>query len=390
MCPRIPRNFHDFSLISTISRMATLSAYELEREKTIAANNAVLKSLGLDKPILVSKHPKESLPQKRRQSDDDPDYAVPKRTTRVSNRTAAKDSNGSDDDDSEHEDDDYEDIPRPVKASRKRTTPAAPAAATVKLDVEPSGAEGSCIVVEAAKTGRSKCRKCLEMLPAGALRVGMETWMVGRQVMTWQHPECFVSALEITTEATGRGKCKQTKQAFAAGERRLSATAHITTNHFKLSAAVSLLRPVFSALGEDANGRQAAFDGIVGLGVLDGGDREVLAQALTTGVPAAAARATSTDDAQDDALVVEPTPNTALALAADVTKPAPATEETRQQPPKGQVSKAKGKVCWRFAGALCFGTLLAAQETTERCFARTHKGNTKTLTKGSASWWMLE
>ena len=145
--------------------MATLSAYELEREKTIAANNAVLKSLGLDKPILVSKHPKESLPQKRRQSDDDPDYAVPKRTTRVSNRTAAKDSNGSDDDDSEHEDDDYEDIPRPVKASRKRTTPAAPAAATVKLDVEPSGAEGSCIVVEAAKTGRSKCRKCLS--PAG-------------------------------------------------------------------------------------------------------------------------------------------------------------------------------------------------------------------------------
>ena len=73
-----------------------------------------------------------------------------------------------------------------------------------------------------------------------------------------------------------------------------------------------------------------------------------------------------------------------------MTKPAPATEETRQQPPKGQVSKAKGKVCWRFAGALCFGTLLAAQETTERCFARTHKGNTKTLTKGSASWWMLE
>ena len=54
------------------------------------------------------------------------------------------------------------------------------------------------------------------------------------------------------------------------------------------------------------------------------------------------------------------------------------------------MSKAKGKVCWRFAGALCFGTLLAAQETTERCFARTHKGNTKTLTKGSASWWMLE
>ena len=32
---------------------ASLSAYEIEREKTIAANNAVLKSLGLDKPIVI-------------------------------------------------------------------------------------------------------------------------------------------------------------------------------------------------------------------------------------------------------------------------------------------------------------------------------------------------
>ena len=43
---------------------------------------------------------------------------------------------------------------------------------------------------------------------------------------------------------------------------------------------------------------------------------------------------------------------------------------------------------WRFAGHLCYGSLLPAQESKTHCYARTHKGNTKTLTKGGASWWM--
>jgi hypothetical protein len=34
--------------------------------------------------------------------------------------------------------------------------------------------------------------------------------------------------------------------------------------------------------------------------------------------------------------------------------------------------------------------LLPAKETAGVCFARTHKGNTKTLTKGGSYWWMLE
>ena len=65
-------------------------------------------------------------------------------------------------------------------------------------------------------------------------------------------------------------------------------------------------------------------------------------------------------------------------------------EATPAQPAKGSVSRAKGKVCWRFAGHLCYGSLLPAQESKTHCYARTHKGNTKTLTKGGASWWMVE
>ena len=34
-------------------------------------------------------------------------------------------------------------------------------------------------------------------LPASELRVGMESWMVGRQVMVWQHPVCFFQGLRV-------------------------------------------------------------------------------------------------------------------------------------------------------------------------------------------------
>ena len=67
-----------------------------------------------------------------------------------------------------------------------------------------------------------------------------------------------------------------------------------------------------------------------------------------------------------------------------------AVDSNTQQPPKGRVTKASGKVCWRFAGSLCYGVLLPAQETASTCYARTHKGKTKTLAKGGAYWWRVE
>jgi hypothetical protein len=47
------------------------------------------------------------------------------------------------------------------------------------------------------------------------------------------------------------------------------------------------------------------------------------------------------------------------------------------------------QVAWKWAGALCYGTLLPARETSTHCYARTQKNNTKTLTKGGAYWWQL-
>ena len=267
-------------------------------------------------------------------------------------------------------------IPPPKKYNQKRPAPSPAADSATKTADEACDEEGKCIVVEEAKTSRSKCRKCLEVLPADALRVGMESWIVGRNVMTWQHPACFCSSLEITLEVTGRGKCKQTKQAFQKGERRLSASAHTTTNNFKPSAAALLLRPVFRALSSTAAGQRQAFEGILRLSELQPDERLLLSHALPAASEPAPIKAEDTDFTQT--------------TAANDVKTEPSADGSRKQPRAGCISKAKGRVCWRFAGCLCYGTLLPAQESESTCFARTHKGNTKVLTKGNASWWMME
>jgi hypothetical protein len=347
------------------------SAYECEREKRIAANNAILKSLGLDdKPILVDKRPKPAPVQKRPRYEDDPEYVVLKRETRSSGRSTVKYSEAS----SCSDDDDLAHIPKPVKATKTRHVQSSTAASGSKSLDEPSNMESKCIVVEEAKTSRSKCRKCLEILPAGALRVGMECWIVGRNAITWQHPECFCSGLEISMEVSGRGKCKQTKQKFLAGERRLSASAHSTVNNFKLSAAASLLRPVFGALSNSAAAQRKAFEGIVRLSELQPDERALLAQAL----------------ASDEEKNIKAEEESTQSTVGGEMQPESSADVLTKQPAAGQVSKAKGKVCWRFAGCLCYGTLLPAQETATTCYARTHKGNTKVLTKGLSSWWMLD
>ena len=60
------------------------------------------------------------------------------------------------------------------------------------------------------------------------------------------------------------------------------------------------------------------------------------------------------------------------------------------QPEKGKKTKATGRVAWKFGGHICFGVLLAGRETPTHCYAKTHKGNVKTLTKGKGYWWLQE
>ena len=219
--------------------------------------------------------------------------------------------------------------------------------------------------------------------------------MVGRQVVVWQHPACFLRGLQVTTEMSGRGKCKQTKAKFAVGEHRISAQAHTTTVHMKLSAAPVLLRPVYAALPEEAKASHMVhtIEGFEQLlpdqqrALHDGMRQETTAgteERTRTRTRAAsyagAAGQSSSSSQQGDG-----------ALKKDDVRIAKASRATSAgQPRLGEVSKSTGRVCWRFAGKLCFGTLLSAKETADTCYARTHKGNIKTLAKGGGYWWITE
>jgi len=159
-----------------------MSAYEQTRAETIARNRAFLVNLGIDKPLIptrpaASSNARKALKRKAPAEDDSPRER--RSTRRSAAPTPVRRPGGGDDDDyrpkeesgSESDDDqDYEEIPKPkpikkVQAENIRKAQAESAPET----------DGSlCIVVEAAKTGRSKCRRCLELLAASALRVGME------------------------------------------------------------------------------------------------------------------------------------------------------------------------------------------------------------------------
>ena len=58
------------------------------------------------------------------------------------------------------------------------------------------------------------------------------------------------------------------------------------------------------------------------------------------------------------------------------------------QPEVGKKTKAKGKVTWKFGSYICHGILISSMETFTHCYARTHKGNVKTLKKGGTYWSM--
>ena len=99
--------------------MATqLSAYELARQDTIAKNNAVLASLGLDKPHFTKA--KKSLPN----SQDAHPEPVERRTTRISSRGAQSSARASVSGNEEEDDDGVASTSKPVRANKTaETTP---------------------------------------------------------------------------------------------------------------------------------------------------------------------------------------------------------------------------------------------------------------------------
>ena len=56
------------------------------------------------------------------------------------------------------------------------------------------------------------------------------------------------------------------------------------------------------------------------------------------------------------------------------------------QPRAGTKVGMKGRVEWKWGSMVCSGALIPARETATHCYARTHKGNIKTLAKGKPYW----
>lgn len=105
------------------------------------------------------------------------------------------------------------------------------------------------IRVEKAKSGRSKCRRCLTPIEKGEVRIGLTGWISGRQAVTWQKPECFIEGLSFSTCKTGRGKCKATGVSFKKGDFRIVMQSHTTKIYIALeeTAAINTLHQVLKA-----------------------------------------------------------------------------------------------------------------------------------------------
>jgi hypothetical protein len=328
--------------------MAKLSEYELQRLARIAQNEAEIARLGI-KPLI----PKVA---KRATSRRAPKRArEPTRTsTRVKQQAEDEDYVESSDSD---EDETSSSIPKP---KREKAQPKEKKAKTTEV------LSSGLVTVERAKTGRSKCRKCMEKLEEGEYRVGMQAWIMGRQAVTWQHPACFTSKIHVIAEASGRGKCKASGEQFCKGEIKIGLTSHTNTVFVKPEAVPSLLAPVFTVVPDFKIADIQGLDDLSKLEKVTVKEAFMMLTLLTAPV-----EVTEVKEEEEKA-----------------PQEATSRPESPQQPKAGKKTSAKGRVAWRFGGSICFGSLLPQQETGTHCYARTHKGNTKTLAKGRDYWWL--
>eukprot|EP00467_Chlorarachnion_reptans_P023411 CAMPEP_0114516930 /NCGR_PEP_ID=MMETSP0109-20121206/17610_1 /TAXON_ID=29199 /ORGANISM="Chlorarachnion reptans, Strain CCCM449" /LENGTH=336 /DNA_ID=CAMNT_0001697391 /DNA_START=128 /DNA_END=1138 /DNA_ORIENTATION=+ len=302
-----------------------------------------------------------------------------------------EDYDPSKDDDEEDDDEDIEigSIPKPVK---KRKTMSVQSNTTTTNEIEDIKLADLPVKVELAKTGRSKCRKCLEQIGKGEIRVGMTAWIMGRQSITWQHPACFFANVSFTRETSGRSKCKLTNARFARGEARFTCRSHTAAINLKLAVLSICLQNIISVVGKAGklvNDKR----GIIGPTQWEGYD--TLEESEKVQVSLQWKNATSSpieckkkekgengdkqikDDKCESEEESEGDQNYTL------------VDGEKKQPVRGQKVKAIGRVAWKWGNHVCFGSLLPVKEENEKCYARTHKGNIKSLKKGGSYWWIV-
>ena len=78
------------------------------------------------------------------------------------------------------------------------------------------------IILESAKSGRSKCSACCTKIETGKPRVGVFAFKGGRLCYAWIEPLCFLKAAKVDYNTSGRGKCKVTQKEFVKGQFRFA------------------------------------------------------------------------------------------------------------------------------------------------------------------------
>lgn len=404
---------------------AGLSDYEKLRLKKIKRNEDRMKELGLFQSrdaILASAKKKKAakrkttnqispqLPQRRSSRkrsavvdynyeqvipmyEDDEDKANEEEEASYSDEKIGSNDEGEEDDFILPDEEEEIEAPDPPK---KRLKPIRPSKVSKAIDTSFGCANSKGgLTLEFAKTGRSSCRSCLSKIEKGAPRVGMEAWIVGRNAITWQTPKCLLQNMVCLYEKSGgKGKCKATHVPFEKGNLKVGIRCHTATSYYSIEAIEGVLSNVVALMRTDESMQdfQITVDDIVGNEKLAKGHRQVLEDALEIvfrQIPEDPKLTVSSSAILDEAKFLT---STAVKTVKNevVSKPLTLEPQKRDQPKSGAKTGAKGKVEWKFGGRFCYGTLIPKMESKTHCFARTHKGNVKTLAKGKAYWSMLE
>eukprot|EP00548_Thalassiothrix_antarctica_P001701 CAMPEP_0194137646 /NCGR_PEP_ID=MMETSP0152-20130528/7510_1 /TAXON_ID=1049557 /ORGANISM="Thalassiothrix antarctica, Strain L6-D1" /LENGTH=434 /DNA_ID=CAMNT_0038834753 /DNA_START=104 /DNA_END=1408 /DNA_ORIENTATION=- len=268
------------------------------------------------------------------------------------------------------------------------------------------------ITIEYAKTSRSTCRKCMNKIEKGCPRVGMMAWIVGRQAQTWQMPDCFLKNVVVSYELSGRTKCKATNERFDEGELRFGTRSHTATNHYKMDAFTRIVQDIILFLSKSKMTNDD-FSNVLNVKNFDGydtlrpSDKERVGNVVTkilenhkNGKNEKDETTITTDPApkSNEELLIKEEENVSIkeetkrkSSPPDKNKKITKVKQEQQSNPKvGTKSYSKGKVQWKFGGYTCYGTLLPQKETLTHCYARTHKGNIKTLAKGKNYWSIID
>eukprot|EP00746_Dinoflagellata_sp_MGD_P126163 gnl/MRDRNA2_/MRDRNA2_61080_c0_seq1.p1 gnl/MRDRNA2_/MRDRNA2_61080_c0~~gnl/MRDRNA2_/MRDRNA2_61080_c0_seq1.p1 ORF type:complete len:347 (-),score=98.85 gnl/MRDRNA2_/MRDRNA2_61080_c0_seq1:10-1050(-) len=153
----------------------------------------------------------------------------------------------------EGEEDDMADVTRRRRGegTRKRKRTGTDSANQPKDSATTAKQQGKGILeVVRATSGRATCKGCNDKISNAAWRIGMQSWVGGRQVSVWQHPRCFVGlkgkgSIRVDYAPNAASKCKCTGEKFQKGELRVKLEVGATKVYLKLNAATQVLRQVF-------------------------------------------------------------------------------------------------------------------------------------------------